>query len=126
MIWSQTFDLAYDVISLTSVRFIFVSTLTPFLYPLKTQKVGVQQRSCNFSHRENDAVQIQPILTNRVLFFDFSSCLRSSWAKILSFSFFKFQIGFVKKGVVKTKLALRKFQFTLQFLSKMFIKNICY
>ena len=42
------------------VRFIFVS----ILYLLKTQKVGVQRRSCNFSHRENDAVQIQPSLTN--------------------------------------------------------------
>ena len=108
MIWSQAFnsDLIkqYDVISLTSVRFIFVSTLCPFLCPLKTQKVGVQQRLCDFSHRENGAVQIQPILTNRVPSLDFSSCLRSSWVKILSFFFLSSKSGFVKKGDVKTKL----------------------
>ena len=82
----------------------FVSTLCPFLCPLKRQKVGVQLRSCNFSHRENDAVQIQPILTNRVLFFDFSGCLRSSWVKILSIFFLISKSGFVEKGDVKTKL----------------------
>ena len=80
--------------------------------------MGVQRRSCNFSHRENDAVQIQPILTNQILFFDFSSCLHSSWVKILSFFFLSSKLGFVKKGGCKNQVALKKFQFMLQFFVK--------
>ena len=70
------------------------------LYPLKTQKVGVQQRSCNFSHRENDAVQIQPSLTNDKSGIQnkqtvFNILIKSLWHKDKVYEKLKYQTSFL-------------------------------
>ena len=70
------------------------------LCSLKTQKVGVQQRSCNFSRRENDAVQIQPSLTNDKSGIQnkqtiFNILIKPLWHKDIVYKKLKYQTSFL-------------------------------